>query len=183
MTIKSSLKIALAALVGFSPIIAQAGTSGVNTAAHVKAMAPELEGKKVSLDVAFIRINRHAPDDVPYVFFWAATIDDDEVAKGGVILVVADKEDKDTLIRRYGTNIERGNGGPETKSLRGTVRLAGREGGPKRAYIDMTADGVDLSNSPDSVMNDSDIAGELGSAAGRGPRGAAGGGFGRPRGE
>ncbi|WP_309385816.1 hypothetical protein [Cerasicoccus frondis] len=172
MKIKSSLKIALAAFIGFSPFVALAGTSGVNTASHVKAMAPELEGEKVSLDVVFIRVNRHAPDDVPYVFFWAATIDEDEVAKGGAILVVADKEDKDTLIRRYGTNLERDRGqGPESKTLRGTVRLAGREDGPKRAYIDITDAGVDLTNSPDSIHNDSDIAGELGVPPGRGPKG------------
>lgn len=168
MTIKSSLKVLLAALVGFCPLWAFAGSSGKNTAAYVKAMGDQLEGEKVSLDVAFIRINRHAPDDVPYVFFWAATVDEDEMAKGGVILVVADKGDKDSLIRRYGTNLERDPGdGPETKGMRGTVRLVGRENGPKRVYLDITDDGVDLSDAPDRVFDEGDVSGEMGMPPGR----------------
>lgn len=172
MKLKSSLKILLIALLGAAPFGAFAAASGENTAAHVKAYAEELEGEKVNLDVVFIRTHRYANEDVPYVFFWAMTIDEDERVGGGTILVVADKDDKDSLIRRYGTNLERDRGdGPEYKSMRGTVRFVEREGRGRRVYLDITGDGVDLSNAPDELINDEGDSSGLALPPGRGPRG------------
>lgn len=178
MNILTSVKISLLALLGLAPLGAFAGASGEHTAANVKAYAEELEGEKVSLDVVFIRMHRHAPEDVPYVFFWAVTIDEKERAGGGAILVVADKADKDTLVRKYGTNLERDRGdGPESKSLRGTVRFVEREGKGRRVYLDITSGGVDLSNAPDSLLDEDseltqvDIPGPArGAGAGAGPK-------------
>ncbi|GHC13243.1 hypothetical protein [Cerasicoccus arenae] len=178
MNISSSLKIVSLALLGFAPFGAYAAASGDNTAAHTKAYAEELEGEKVSLDVVFIRLSRHAPEDVPYVFFWAMTIDDDAHSGGGAILVVADKDDKDALIRKYGTNLDRdrGEGGPEHKSLRGTVRIVERKGKSRHVYLDVTDSGVDLSNAPDGLLDDSDTTVDIDLPPGKGPRGGGMGG-------
>lgn len=170
MNVKYSSQLLLIALLGLAPLGASAGASGENTAAHVKAYAEELEGEKVSLDVVFIRMHRYAPEDVPYVFFWAMTVDDKERAGGGAILVVADKEDKDSLVRRFGTNLERDRGdGPETKTLRGTVRFVEREGKGRRVYLDITDGGVDLSNAPGELL-DEEVESTLETPPGRGPR-------------
>jgi len=177
MKLNHTLKIILFALLGATPIAAVAA-SGENTAAHVKAYAEELEGENASLDVVFIRMHRYAPEDVPYIFFWAMTIDEDERAGGGAILVVADKGDKDSLIRRYGTNLERDRGdGPEYKSMRGTVRLVERQGRGRMVYLDITDNGVDLTNAPEELLDgETDATVDLPPPA-RGPR--MGGGAGR----
>jgi len=149
---KTLLNILSLALVIAVPIPAFGAASGENTAAHVKAYAQELEGERVTLDVVFIRIHRHAPEDVPYAFFWALTMDEDARAPGGAILVVADAEDRDSLIRRYGTNLDRDNRGVEHESMRGVVRIIQRPNGKRIVYLDITANGVDLSNAPEGMF-------------------------------
>ncbi len=154
MNIKSSLRILLFALLGAAPAAIYAAASGEHTAAHVKAYAEELEGEKVSLDVVFIRMHRHSPEEVPYIFFWAVTIDEDAQSGGGSILVVADKDDKDALVRRYGTNLDRDADGPKYKSMRGTVRFVEREGRGRHVYFDITDNGVDLTNAPAELLSE-----------------------------
>ncbi|MEO0797224.1 MAG: hypothetical protein AAFX93_18880 [Verrucomicrobiota bacterium] len=155
MKIADSIKFVTLSLLISAPLGAFAAASGENTAAHVKAYATEFEGENHSLDVVFIRFHRHAPENVPYTFFWAMTIDEDARAGGGAILVVADGDDRDKLIRRYGTNLDRdGRDGPDHNSMRGTVRMVQRENGRQAVYLDITEEGVDLSNAPKDLLDD-----------------------------
>lgn len=138
--IKTSL-IALLAIVAlgcFTTARADAGSR--NTASYVKAQIDKLDGKSVSLDVAFVRMLRPFTTHEEFVLLGAATVDEDNHSGGGGILVVANKADKDALVRRYGTTIDRDRGdGVETKSMRGVVHLVtGKEGRGKYVYLDLT---------------------------------------------
>lgn len=155
MSLSKLIPLATMALLSALPVGLRAAASGEHTASHVKAYADQYEGEKVSLDVAFIRFHRQAPDNVPYVFFWATTIDEDARSGGGAILVVADASDKSSLIRKYGTNLDREKReAPAIESLRGTVRVVEREGRPRQVYLDITDNGVDLSNAPETVFGE-----------------------------
>lgn len=150
----TQLCLLLAAVVGVFSTSGYGAASGKNTAAHVKAHADEYVGERVTLDVVYIRINNNTPPDIPYVFFRSITVDEDAHARGGSILTVADADDKDTLIRRFGTNLDRK--GPhhvDINSMRGTVGIVEREDWARVVYLDLTEEGVDLSNAPDEILD------------------------------
>ncbi|WOO42717.1 hypothetical protein [Rubellicoccus peritrichatus] len=148
------LSLLLATAVGAISTSAYGAASGEHTAAHVKAHADEYVGENVTLDVVYIRINNHTPPDVPYVFFRSVTIDEDAHARGGSILTVADADDKQKLIRRFGTNLDRkGFRDIDVNKMRGVVRVVEREDRPRVIYLDLTEEGVDLSNAPEVVLD------------------------------
>lgn len=73
----------------------------------------------VDVDVAFVtRVNRKDGID-GVVFFVAHTIDDDNSARGGSIVVAVLEADVEKFMRKYGTAVER-KGRVDTKRLRGT---------------------------------------------------------------
>lgn len=135
--------------------VATAGTSGKNTAAFYKANIDKYEGKRVTIDVAFVRAvaMRQEPED--YRLFWAATVDEDERAPGGGIIIVADRADAEKLLRKYGTNVERDGprrGEVELDSMRGTLRKIDLERMRKVPYLDLTDGGVNLSEEARKAM-------------------------------
>ncbi len=128
--------LALLALGGFSSVHADVGSK--KTASYVKAQIDKLDGKTVSLDVAMIRLLRPFTTNENFVLLGAMTVDEENHSAGGGILVVADKADKDKLVRRYGTTVEREKGkGVESESMRGVLHLV-NEGHKKYIYLDLT---------------------------------------------
>ena len=77
--------------------------SSKNTANHVRALAPELIGKKVSLDVAAVS-PLHKAESEKYGFLIANTYDDKSNRDGGRILVVSDSEELIALVKKFGSS-------------------------------------------------------------------------------
>ncbi|MGF1448268.1 MAG: hypothetical protein ACFB20_02495 [Opitutales bacterium] len=106
----------------FATVSAHAG-SDKNTAAYLKAHVDKLEDKAVSVEVPFVRVLPALSDNESYVVFWVPTVNTEDNLPGGHILAVADAEDKDKLISRYGLNADReGRREVETKRMRGILR-------------------------------------------------------------
>ncbi|MEM9226720.1 MAG: hypothetical protein AAGA45_02025 [Verrucomicrobiota bacterium] len=125
------------ALGGISTANADVGSR--NTASYVKAQIDKLDGKKVTLDVLMVRLLRPFTTNENYVLLGVATVDDENRSGGGTIIAVANKEDKDAIIRRFGTTVDRDNGRvPDAESMRGTVHLVDRELGRDYIYLDLT---------------------------------------------
>ncbi len=125
--------------------------SGDKTAAYLKANAPEYVNTTVEVDVVYVRVIPSRSDNEKRTVFAVYTIDEDNRAPGGVIIAIADADDRTRIANKYGTNIERDSGGPETKSMRGLLKQVelGEEGsGRGPLYLDLTAEGVE----PDPQM-------------------------------
>lgn len=138
--------------------LAQAAASGKNTAAYLKANIDKLEGKKVSLDVAFVR---STAEELPeYDFLFAVTGDSDERSGGGGVLVVIDADDREKVLRKYGTNIDKEGNDRKRKvkfeTMRGVASKmvvgSGEDADLQRAsgiprhfvYLDLTENGADV---------------------------------------
>jgi len=136
MKILPLASLAILALASISSVQADVGSK--NTASYVKAQIDKLDGKAVTLDVAMIRLLRPFTTNENFVLFGAMTVDDENHSGGGGILVVANKADKDKLVRRYGTTAERERGeGVESESMRGVLHLV-NEDHQKYIYLDLT---------------------------------------------
>jgi hypothetical protein len=114
-------------------------TSGRDSAKFYKTHPDDWDGKKVSVDcVSVTRINGGPQiDDV--VFFVAHTIDDDNKARGGSIVVAVLEGDVSSFIRKYGTVVERNRGQADridSKSLRGTFHVLEKG----HVYLDESGD-------------------------------------------
>ena len=120
-----------------SPLCLQAASGSENTASYVKAHIDQYDGKAVSLDVVAMRLLCPFTTDENYVMLGAGTWDDDNRSPGGKILVIANKDDKDKLVR-YGTTIAHEGREIETKSLRGIIHLVNVDGFPPFIYLDLT---------------------------------------------
>ncbi|MGF1483220.1 MAG: hypothetical protein ACFBZ8_02520 [Opitutales bacterium] len=112
-------------LISLTAVMASVGANAdsKNTAAFLKAHVDKLEGKTVSVDTPFLRVLPAFSDSEEYVVFWVPTVDTDNRAPGGAIIAIADAEDKDKLISRYGLAPEReASRVVQTKRLRGVLR-------------------------------------------------------------
>ncbi|MDP0497036.1 MAG: hypothetical protein Q7Q73_12610 [Verrucomicrobiota bacterium JB024] len=121
-----------------SPLCLQAASGSANTASYVKAHIDQYDGKAVSLDVVALRLLSPFTTNENYVMLGAGTWDDENRSPGGKILVIANKDDKDKLVNRYGTTVEHDGREIDTKSLRGTVHLVNIDGFPPFIYLDLT---------------------------------------------
>ncbi len=136
--LKTHLPAFLALLALGSPLCLRAADGSENTASYVKAHIDGYDGKAVSLDVAAVRLMRPFTTDESFVVLGVGTWDDENNSPGGKILAIANKDEKDKLVHRYGTTVERDRRELETKSLRGTVHLVDVEGFPPFIYLDLT---------------------------------------------
>ncbi|QYY35594.1 hypothetical protein [Ruficoccus sp. ZRK36] len=136
--LKSYLPAFLALVALGSPLCLRAASGSENTASYVTAHIDTLDGKTVSLDVVAVRLMRPFTTNESFVVLGAGTWDDENNSRGGKMLVIANKDDKDKLVGRYGTTPEHQGRDVETKSMRGVVRLADVEGFPPLVYLDLT---------------------------------------------
>lgn len=151
----------LFALLGaFLVVPAFAGSeAGDDSARYYKSNPEKFDGKMVDVDVAFVtRINRK--DRIEgVVFFVAHTVDDDNTARGGSIIVAILEDEAESFMRKYGTAIER-KGKVDTKRLRGTFHQL--KGG--RVYIDESGEAHALIEAHVKERGDSAIPVDEGSA-------------------
>ena len=130
-----TLILSLIAALPLAPVFAGSN----DTASYYRAHFEDYTGKSVSLDVAFIRV---LPVNIGdgYFAFIAMTFDDKNNSGGGAIAVVAPADQKDSIVSKYGTTVEReGKRDRDTKKLRGTLQSVTSAGGIKYTpYVDMT---------------------------------------------
>lgn len=98
--------------------------SGDKTAAYYRAHADKYVNSGVNVDVAFVRaIPKGSEADHSLRILAVTTVDEDERAPGGAIMCVVDESEYESLVKRYGTNIERKGRSVNTKNLRATLRI------------------------------------------------------------
>lgn len=135
-------------LLPFTPLQA---ASGDDTAAYYKAHAYDYENQRVDMDVAMLRAIPKGPEtELNVRLVVAFTFDEDAKSSGGHIVCVVPEEDFDRLINRYGTNLERSGREPETKTLRGVLRILDN----KRdfIYLDLTDKGEELNDAIKEII-------------------------------
>ncbi len=123
---------------------AYAGTdAGKDSAKYYKTFPEKWDGKKISVDCVSVKRINGGPQIEGIVFFVAQTIDEKNKAPGGGIVVAVLEGDVESLIRKYGTVVERNRGQVdriESKSLRGTFHVL--EHG--HVYLDESGEAHDL---------------------------------------
>jgi len=122
-----------------------------DTASYYKAHAYDYENKKVEIEVAFVHgiaKGREAENGLRLVR--AHTYNEDGNSSGGNILCVVSEADYDRLIDRYGTSIERKGREPDTRSLRGTLRILDKK--RDLIYLDLTDKGAELNETMKSLI-------------------------------
>ncbi len=120
---KKILTLGMLSLAAALTAVSAHAASERNTAAYLKAHIDKLEGKTVSVEVPFVRVLPKLSDNETHVVFWVPTVNEDENVGGGHILAVADADDKEKIISRYGLYADReGRRDIESKSLRGVLR-------------------------------------------------------------
>lgn len=135
---KKTLHLVLMLAFSFCAQQLSAADAGDDAARHYKSNPDKYDGKKVDVDCAFVTRINGGPQVDGVVFFVAHTVDADNQANGGSIVVAVLEGDADYFMRDYGTAVERRNGkkGVDYERLRGTFRVLDRG----NVYLDESGD-------------------------------------------
>jgi len=153
------------------------------TAEYTIVNSAELEGKEVTLDVAFVKPVQWKSPIPELAFFHALTIDRRDKKPGGHILVAIAASESASFAKKYGMDFE---GRNESNTLRGTLLAApGREDGkalrPRIWFIDTTGTALELIKEKKLELTD-EGPGDTGDGAGDSAGGGGGPGFAPRRG-
>jgi len=138
------------------------------TAEYIIVNSAELEGKPVTLDVAFVKPVQWKSPIPELAFFRAMTIDRRDNKPGGHILVAIPAAEAPSFSKKYGMDFD---GRNESDTLRGTLLAApGRELRPRVWFIDTTGTALELIKAKKLELID-DGPGDtgMGEAGGAGP--------------
>lgn len=137
-----TISLALTVLILAVLPISTRADSSKHTARYFKGLASEFVDKKVSIDVSFINNLERFPHD-RYGALIATTFDSKSRIDGGKILVIADRSELISMVKKYGSSpdVERGRKAfdIDTKKLYGIFRQSDNK---KVAFIDVTEEGV-----------------------------------------
>ena len=112
--------------------------AGEDSANYYKSAPEKYEGEYVDVDCAFVSRINGGPQIEGVTFFVAHTTDDDNMVRGGTIVVAVLTDKADSLIRKYGDTLDVNRGAPEqvdSKRLRGIFHQLEKG----HVYIDVSA--------------------------------------------
>ncbi len=136
---KIKFKYLLLASIVFASLINLLEAGSKDTANYIASKIETFDGTSAKIDVAYlVRINLNVPN-TDVALFTAKTIDRLSMTFGGDILLIADEKDADSLIKKYGTNMEHNGGSIKYKSLTGKVGRIKHEGKVDIVFINISS--------------------------------------------
>ncbi len=117
----------LAALASWMTSALHAAAQAGDSTANLYQSNPDAYlNERVNIEISHVEIVPAVKGIEGLTFIFANTYDFDNNCSGGKMLVIVQEKDAERLRRKYGTIMDKdGSGQPETKRLRGTLRMVG----------------------------------------------------------